>query len=685
MYKIIKDIPINADGNTPWITIKELIGFTIQGNGHTIGTQKYPLNAPLIAIGGELIVCNLEIIICSEVKSGDPSEWGALMIRGENCELTNVTTNGVVTAAGVTLAGLGGIVGVLLSSTVTKGVNYIDIHADTPAREAGGIAGTADDSLFSMCVNNSVEIIGNEYAGGIVGISYHSAFRSCVNNSRVSTNPDSYSVNSRVGGIVGAMHHTAASFQYMEILDCVNHGAIGFGEGEFSTYSGGIAVMISTAFLHAPFTLNIINNVNSCNVYGEEFVGGIIGSLNCGRVPNYLKVNVLQNENLGSVLRRAAAACAADSGVGGIIGHSGLGAVVTHNRVCAETIGDTEDAAAKCSNVGGIVGGTLASGSCGATTISSNMTDVKTLRGLDNVNRIAGRTNGAESNLLADNYAAAKTAIISNAVNNGTVNEKTDPQYGADKLHGANIETKPVPEGYEYTDCLRLERTDCANATDKLTTSGGAFYALSSVVQSVARMEDGLAGLIEAGACSLLDGLERVGDKSALVDLNTSVTNIVDSSSILGDFLMKKYGKATEYMKAHLELCGCDGEKADGRVCVTIYAAAEGSLQPSPDVVYHVKNVTAGKDLGEYTTDQTGKISVMLDPENQYTFTSDGGGLWMPDVRTVYVYTDGSYRISGARSGCCNPVTIYLNRPDELFVDETEVCVDREPFAPTCV
>jgi len=127
--------------------------------------------------------------------------------------------------------------------------------------------------------------------------------------------------------------------------------------------------------------------------------------------------------------------------VGGIIGKADGNTgemVITGNHNCADVMGADD-------SVGGITG-ILQPDSNKDVYYQNNVNACGTVTGTTDVHRVTGQlsyTPGAGTQVLGPNYADEDVTVVDSSNPTGTTIPTTDPEYGADKLHGLNTSSKP--------------------------------------------------------------------------------------------------------------------------------------------------------------------------------------------------------------------------------------------------
>lgn len=302
----------------------------------------------------------------------------------DGCIISNRQGGGIVGTAH------GDVIGCInYGDSISEGTHdlYKDKNGNTVSNyraHVGGVVGINFSGNIKNCENRGNITAGGYYSGGIVGMTYKN-IDNCTNTGKVLSTgyTETYTytdgtveddTTSYAGGIAGGVQG--------KITNCSNTGEI-IGSG---SYVGGIA-----AFCYE----GLESCENKGNIKGLDVIGGIAGQT----------TNVSFCLNYGTV--------EGDYGVGGIVGISYTGGVITNSYNSGNVIGDDDW-------VGGIVGGCFgAVEKCyneGAVELKSrgNYTSYDPQSG--NIGGICGATGASKVILVRNNYN--KGTII---VNRGTV------------------------------------------------------------------------------------------------------------------------------------------------------------------------------------------------------------------------------------------------------------------------
>ena len=350
---------------------------------------------------------SLYISTLNSKNISQPNNFYALFGIVQNGVIKNLTVSGEAIAEVATP--IGGIVNLLVNSTIENCVNEINITNNFGQHAVGGIVGWifGDESSESKIINcvNKGNLSGGDYIGGVLG--GHQAGNLIIENASnegIITN----NVGLTVGGIVGQMYHLATN---LEMNNCHNNNEI---KGSTSAVIGGLIGNVVTGNVIINNSYNTINGTitNNNNADSVMYIGGLIGisqgSLEISNSYNAACINHLRTEYNGFI----------QVDIGGLIGK------IYNNEENEKTFKIIESY-----NLGNIVGGTYTGG-----IIGFNSGNVKTIinksynnGNINNSNlsftevRPSTETSGIIGYSEGLNSYVAKDYII-NSYNSGSIN-----------------------------------------------------------------------------------------------------------------------------------------------------------------------------------------------------------------------------------------------------------------------
>ena len=247
------------------------------------------------------------------INSTNASFTGLFGIVGHNSTISNVTVEGYVKGSQARVGGIAGTIGTTGATTTIKNCIYnCDVTGSSVfSSYIGGICGEMTNCYIENCINNG-KVSGNIDIGGIVGIGGIGSIKNCTNTGEISSSIQT------VGGIAGDCSGT--------IENCINSGRI-----SGNNFVGGIigSLDATTANRNDKIIgcLNIgdikgndavggiissavVDNaeISNCEnhglVVGNDLVGGILGYLQAGTVSNCINGNVVEGKtkNVGCIV-----------------------------------------------------------------------------------------------------------------------------------------------------------------------------------------------------------------------------------------------------------------------------------------------------------------------------------------------------------------------------------------------
>ena len=213
--------------------------------------------------------------------------------------------NGDINASGDYVGGFAGIINKTL--TLQSIFTSVDINAKN---YVGGIVGAINNNVTFIDIESTGNITAQDYVGGIVGAAKNQ--KSMILSPLTLKNVVNYSsieARSYVGGILGSGFINIGSMASGKVI---NSGELRATDSYLGGIIGEITGMTSSG------TLSIINNGE---LYGNKYVGGIIGSVNCENINIVGQYSVYSNKISGAQY------------VGGMIGGSNSETTPTINVV----------------------------------------------------------------------------------------------------------------------------------------------------------------------------------------------------------------------------------------------------------------------------------------------------------------------------------------------------------------
>ncbi len=355
----------------------------------------------------------VENCVNSGPVSGSSDGIGGIAGKMSSGTISGTTTNnGAVTATG---NNVGGVVGWVVNGATIKG--SLDNSKSIKGKDnVGGIVGYNQGSVQqgSYTVKGNCKISGNSYIGGIVG---YSDTTGSINFGNISNSTVTVSGASYIGGVIGynlgmltifnvtnnatvsaTANYAGGFFGYVKnsginFENLVNQGAVS-ADGN---YAGGIIGGVAN-------NTTITNSANNASVSGSQYVGGIVGGLDAGK----LSLTACVNDNADSKTTSGT------QYVGGILGGIIATAISDNCEVAIKNCSNTQNVSAT-SNIGGILGGVLKGKENIKAIAISNTFNAGTISSSDgNMGGIVGRAYSARS--------ADDSIYIHNCYNVGTIN-----------------------------------------------------------------------------------------------------------------------------------------------------------------------------------------------------------------------------------------------------------------------
>ena len=294
----------------------------IFGDGHKIFNYKLDVsdnNANALfgnASGAKF--CNLEMVDVqiTQSKSGMQTYIGALVSKGENVTIQNVTISGTI--EGIGLSCVGSLAGMLTNGSVVK--DCISTCTISGNKMIGGLVGYLNGSAINLTNEGDLTATA-EYStgnvidlGGICGVLYGKG-HNLVNKGNITYKR--YSTLKYTGGVIGfcGAYLTDISNSGNVIGDCFVGGCVG------GLYSGNVIPddgMGETTSVTA--SLNGAKNTGTVKALGS-IVGDNNGNdISCGGIAGYVcKANFINAENRGDIVLTDTG-CKSGRYIGGIVG-----------------------------------------------------------------------------------------------------------------------------------------------------------------------------------------------------------------------------------------------------------------------------------------------------------------------------------------------------------------------------
>ncbi|MBR2385852.1 hypothetical protein IKA92_00970, partial [bacterium] len=247
---IILGADINLSGVT-WTPIQNYTG-VFNGNGYTIsnlsGSQGLFASTDGATIEN-LYLTNVDI-------TGSSDNVGALIGSANNTTIREVTVSGTVENSGSHTGGLVGKIDATISSFVVNVTSNVNV---TGSNHVGGVAGSTSSGTTISFAENNGTISGDSGVGGITGANL-GIIANSTNNGTLSA------TTSTAGGIAAGNNGS--------ILFSTNTGTINATNAKSI---GGI-VGVNRGTVNA--------SSNSGNITGKNYIGGIAGEIQGGKVTN---------------------------------------------------------------------------------------------------------------------------------------------------------------------------------------------------------------------------------------------------------------------------------------------------------------------------------------------------------------------------------------------------------------
>ncbi|MBQ6676890.1 MAG: S-layer homology domain-containing protein [Clostridia bacterium] len=539
-------------------------------------------------IGGIVGACNGSIASCTntgtvEGKGSTGGIVGALKGTVMGCANSGSVTGTDEYVGGVLgYAGSGTEVSGCSNAAAVSGTQYVggvvgNAHGDGggisdcrntatvtgSAKNVGGVVGSTNAPV-SNC-ENSAAVSGTEFVGGVAGLASDAALiYHCLNtSSAVVTGTDD-----EVGGIVGA--------GIGAVDNCVNEGTV-----TGMDHVGGIAGSIvgEDSFIRSCFNTGNISGADGIGgvagrvgkladdadpsglVEASKNTGSVSGTASVGGVAGVIQGTVRDCENNGAVV-------GSEDGVGGVVGYSRQGSVVSGcknlkaitagTNMTAGIVGANKGEISDCVNegtvtggsyhsIGGIVGDNSSSGTLTGCSnkakISSNNSDIAgvvgvnhgTVNGCSNAAAVTGSST-AIGGIIGENNGGT----ISNCANTGSVTGRS----GTKAYTGGIV-------GYGNGSITGCTNGGAINAGEGIGGIAGFFYGSSidgcinsGSVVGMSGVAGGIAGGIYNNSnvlnCSntsavYAPGKDDVGGIIGVASNNNTVTNCTNTGNVTGN------------------------------------------------------------------------------------------------------------------------------------------------------
>ncbi|MDR1569344.1 MAG: hypothetical protein LBS72_02510 [Oscillospiraceae bacterium] len=291
--------------------------------------------------------------------------------------------------------------------------------------------------------------------------------------------------------------------------------------------------------------------------------------------------------------------------------------------------------------------------------------------------------------MFDSNYANPNTLIVGNnqlddinpGMNYGQpgepVDADADPDYGANRMQGANFVESVLPDGWKYDECLKPafdpdetvpDQARCTDmpsarsaddrpapiakaappqATASLATSSAK--AFTSVVNSIASMEYGLQKMLKAGASIVNLGVENNASPSDMAEYSGLAAHIVEGARDTEGKLLDKLCCSMAYLQSYMDH-ECSNESGGGDCpkrwqirMNTVLCDLDFSVQAQFIITNTVTN-----EITRVVTDANGHLVLDL-YAGEYTMTlyDTGENNLAPDTRRIIVGGDGTYFVGG--------------------------------------
>lgn len=226
----------------------------------------------------------------------------ALNTAISNVQVSNLDFSGKATSTKARNVCIGGIVGLICSSTSDYSSKVTDCsvngsitndigtqYTNTNSVNIGGIVGMVPNKtgklvLIKGCTNNATIDVKTHRAGGIIAYGYHSYIEDCVNNGNISADYSASKTSNtsitgvRIGGVMGICTVTTSN-DYL-LKNCTNNGNVVTTEA--GSAAGGVAGLIRCfALTGCKNTGNVVAPVPSgTGPYRGLLIGAITSATN---------------------------------------------------------------------------------------------------------------------------------------------------------------------------------------------------------------------------------------------------------------------------------------------------------------------------------------------------------------------------------------------------------------------
>jgi len=306
-FKLTTSIDLN--GSSKWIPLGANSGGfrgVLDGNGYSIAG----INVDGFALADKFTELN-DPNVNSALKSID--QWGGLFcylqnVKGDSfdCGVLDIVVQGNVTANQV----VGGIAGNVSYNTFINNVtNFVDVSSPYEELSASAlwIGGLAGRLMYGAKIENSYNygsVISNKINGGRVGGLVGDTNASITSETHNIQASISNSINYgkvvgyyRIGGIIGRGG-------LIKVANCQNYGSVLYNDNNSYTGSNtdlitrdSVGGIVGIAF----YSASIESCTNYANIYGYNYVGGIVGILHTSSTSNCKNYGSLLTAHKGTV------------------------------------------------------------------------------------------------------------------------------------------------------------------------------------------------------------------------------------------------------------------------------------------------------------------------------------------------------------------------------------------------
>ena len=512
-----------------------------------------------------------------------------LQARGEKVggmlgEITDTTITNVTSDLSIVGGGnkddvdyVGGIVGYVLSSTISYAYSSGSVSAGSGADNVGGLVGELSSSTIDYS-STSGEVTSSgadsDRYGGLVGyvnhsstISYSSASGSVTSNGNSST---------YYGGLVGAIQNNS-------IISHSSASGSVTSNGNSSTYYGGLvgSVENNSIISHSSASGGVISNGDD-NIY----YGGLAGAIQNNSTISYSSASGNMNCNgdrggnygglVGVVSRQSAVSYSSASGsvtsngnhsddYGGLVGKIFFGTVM-HSWSSSSVF---------ASSAGGLVGFSLAhigfSYALGVASYGLVATNVGTIANSYWNSETSGALEAASANVVGTNIASSDTAGMLASTGSAGASVFADFADATDK-HNRNIWTFASGH-YPVITEIGVDKQAVALAYGLLR--------LASPYASTNTLDSFLGGTLNNENIELIANSYNANDTLAILDVNLLQSNSVTCAAGSGDTIMTTTGANGTTIALQKIAGSIEIEKSPSNSCEIIFSnqKTDGTLQ----------------------------------------------------------------------------------------------------------